>query len=468
MEAKKLYDTVISNGYCIGCGACALMDDSPFKINMDKFGQLVAHAKAEQLDKNKTKVLDVCPFSDNSKNEDELSELFFPTLENRNSEIGKYISCYAGFVKEGNFRTKGSSGGFAKWIGYQLLKEKKIDFFVQLSSNSTNDSSKLLFDYQIFQKPKEILQGSKSAYYPTTLVNILKEIKGYSGSFAITAIPCNSKALRLLALKDNELKNRLKYIIGVVCGGMKSANYSKLVGWELGIHPNNLAKIDFRQKYDNRPANEKIYQVWSNEEETKSKDVSQIYGTGYASGFFKPKACDYCDDVLAETADIAIGDAWLKKYVQDPKGTSILVVRNYDIENVLKKSHKNGQIILDSINADDAATSQRGGLRHRREGLSLRLAKKEKKGEWAPVKRVKANQFIITNKRKRIYEIREKIAQKSHVAFLEAIKANKLSVFHRKMDPLILRFAIVNFSELLPRMPRRFYLYVKSKIKNKI
>src|SRR5690606_28586708 len=101
-----------------------------------------------------------------------------------------------------------------------------------------------------------------------------------------------------------------------------------------------------RRKYDNRPANEKIYQVWSNENKTEFKDVSQIYGTGYAAGFFKPKACDYCDDVLAETSDIAIGDAWLKKYVHDPKGTSLLVVRNADIEEVLKNAQKNGQIIF--------------------------------------------------------------------------------------------------------------------------
>lgn len=464
MEPKILYDTVISNGYCIGCGACALVDDSPFKIGLDKYGQMKAQATMNQIVESSAKVLDVCPFSETSKNEDELSEIFFPDVDKKNNEIGKYISCFAGFVNENKFRSNGSSGGVAKWLGYQLLNENMIDYFVQINSNTTNEPSNLLFDYNIFQKPEDVLNGSKSAYYPTTLANIVKKIKSLPGSSAITAVPCNIKALRLLALKDDEIKRRIKYTIGVVCGGMKSANYSKLIGWELGIHPNNLTKIDFRRKYENRPANEKIYQVWSNENKTKYNDVSQIYGTGYAAGFFKPKACDFCDDVLAETADIAVGDAWLKKYVQDPKGTSLLVVRNNELLSMLEKAQKNGDVVLDNISAEDAASAQKGGLRHRRDGLSRRIEKKEKKGEWVPPKRIKARQFELTRKRKKIYDIREKIANRSHIAFYKALKANKLSVFHKEMNPLIIRFAIINFSELLPRMPRRLFLYLRSKI----
>lgn len=40
------------------------------------------------------------------------------------------------------------------------------------------------------------------------------------------------------------------------------------------------------------------------------------------------KACDFCDDVFAETADIALGDAWLPEYVQDGNGTNVVVTRN--------------------------------------------------------------------------------------------------------------------------------------------
>lgn len=460
-ESKRLYDTVIKNDYCIGCGACALVKDSPFKIEMDKYGKLVANAPYESLMTSQAKVLDVCPFSETAKNEDEISDIFYPELK-KNDKIGRYLSCFAGYVKEVGFRDKGSSGGIAKWVGYTLLKEKKIDFFVQLESSTKN--SERLFDYSIISNADDVLNGSKSAYYPTTLANIITEIKNNHGEFAITGVPCNIKALRLLSLKDDLLKSKLKYTIGIVCGGMKSANYAKLVGWELGIHPVNLAKIEYRRKYENRPANEKIYQVWSKDNKTKYRDVGQIYGTGYAAGFFKPNACDFCDDVLSETADISVGDAWLKQYVQDPKGTSLIVVRNKELFHLIKEANENEKIYLEEISSHDAASAQAGGLRHRREGLSIRIEKKQKQNKWVPPKRVFPNQFRISKKRKRIYNLREEIANKSHTAFVSALEKDNLKYFHRKMNPLIFKFGVVNFFELLPSLPRRIRLYINNKI----
>ncbi|MBF5027124.1 Coenzyme F420 hydrogenase/dehydrogenase, beta subunit C-terminal domain [Planobacterium oryzisoli] len=464
MEAKILFDTVISNDYCIGCGVCALVDDSPFRIELDKYGKLVATASKEALSISTAKVLDVCPFSGVSKNEDELSDIFFDKNIGYTKEIGKFISCYAGYVKEGSFREKGSSGGFAKWIGCELLKRNKIDYFVQLQANEDESQTDLLFDYAIFNDAEAVIKGSKSAYHPSTLANIVKKIKAMEGRFAITGVPCNIKAIRLLSLQYPELRSKIKYTIGIVCGGMKTANYSKLVGWELGIHPESLTKIDFRGKFDNRPANEKIYKVWSTNKRQESRDVSQIYGTGYAAGFFKPNPCDFCDDVLAETADISIGDAWLKKYVKDPKGTSLIVVRNQELHKILSDSLGQDTIFLESITAEEAASAQAGGLRHRRDGLSRRLMKKEKRGIWVPTKRVKPNEFEITFKRKLVYDLREKIAKKSHVAFVKALEKNDLKVFHKIMDPYILEFGIVNFFDLAPRLPRRVLMYIKRKI----
>ena len=37
-----LDNTVIKNGFCIGCGACASLKASPYKISMNKLGQYQA------------------------------------------------------------------------------------------------------------------------------------------------------------------------------------------------------------------------------------------------------------------------------------------------------------------------------------------------------------------------------------------------------------------------------------------
>ena len=36
-------------------------------------------------------------------------------------------------------------------------------------------------------------------------------------------------------------------------------------------------------------------------------------------------ACEFCDDVVGETADMSVGDAWLPGYVSDWRGTSVVV-----------------------------------------------------------------------------------------------------------------------------------------------
>ena len=164
---------------------------------------------------------------------------------------------------------------------------------------------------------------------------------------------------------------------------MKSANHAKLVGWQLGVHPNDLIGIDFRKKKVDRPANEKQYEVWSRKaHDSVYRDADGIFGTDYASGMFKPKACDFCDDVVGELADISIGDAWLEKYRHNPKGTSLIIVQNSTLLRILEESKSSDILHLDQITTEQAILSQAGGFRHRREGflIGFHLRKKIRMG----------------------------------------------------------------------------------------
>jgi coenzyme F420-reducing hydrogenase beta subunit len=437
-EFRTLYETVIKNGYCIGCGACVTVSNSPFKITMNEYGNFVVTVQQEEaLVLSDAKVLHVCPFSGKSKNENELGQLFFPDNEVQDQNLGKYLNCYAGYVNESEFRKKGSSGGFGKWIGYKLLQEKHVDYFIQLAPNQTNSAKDLLFDYKIYTHSNEVILGSKSSYYPSNLVNVIQHIKSQDGKYAITGVPCFIKTLRLLALHDKILKERIVYTIGIVCGGMKSANHAKMIGWELGVHPDNLIGIDFRRKYKDRPASQKIYQVWSSaDKKERFRNANDLFATDYGAGFFKPKACDYCDDVVAETADISIGDAWLPGFREDPEGSSLLIVRNKHLQELIIDAQKNDTIKIKTISAEEAVNSQAGGYRHRREGLSLRLKEQEIGNNWYPQKRFVPNQFTISSQREKIYKMRTLIAAKSHSAFHKALQQDSLPLFFSEMKSL--------------------------------
>lgn len=454
-ESSDLSDKVIKNGYCIGCGACASVTDSPFEMIMDEYGNIVARAGRDTEESN-AEVLGVCPFSDKAASEDEISDELFPSAGDRDRYIGKYIDCYAGYVNEGEFRQKGSSGGVGKWLGYTLLAEDKIDYLVQLHPNDSGKPGEVLFDYKFISDKDEVIKGSRSSYYPSTLAEVIKKISAMEGRCAITGVPCFIKAVRLLSRKDKGLAEKIKYTIGVICGGMKSANHSKLIAWQMGVKPDELVAIDFRRKYADRPASHKIYQVWSaNDNKERYRDAGRIFGTDWGSGYFKPNPCDFCDDVVGETADISIGDAWLERYVNDPQGTSLMVIRNNDIAGLFKRHIQNGNIIMDRISAGDVKVSQEGGFRHRREGLSYRLAILEKTGKWHPRKRVKAGEFPIDRKRRNIYRLRGKISKQSHISAHKAIVNGNLDIFFREMLPLKKKYRSAYYGKRYIRALRR-------------
>ena len=51
-----------------------------------------------------------------------------------------------------------------------------------------------------------------------------------------------------------------------------------------------------------------------------------------------PNACNYCDDVVGETSDITIGDAWLPKFDTNKGGTNLLIIRNKQIYDIILES----------------------------------------------------------------------------------------------------------------------------------
>ena len=70
-HTSSLFQTVIRGGYCIGCGACAAVKNSPFNMKLDEFGKFQATSDTEKISVLLEKELEsVCPFSDESVNED--------------------------------------------------------------------------------------------------------------------------------------------------------------------------------------------------------------------------------------------------------------------------------------------------------------------------------------------------------------------------------------------------------------
>jgi coenzyme F420 hydrogenase subunit beta len=255
------------------------------------------------------------------------------------------------------------------------------------------------------------------------------------GRYALVGIPCFIKATRLLAAADPIIAARIAMRVAIVCGHLKSARFADYLALRCEVAPDQAKAIDFRHKLSDRHAGDYAVAVTPTGSTPVVKRMAEIYGGNWGYGFFKYSACDFCDDVVGETADISVGDAWLPGYIDDGMGANIVVVRDPALVALIDQARGSGALTFDAIDPDMVAKSQDAGLRDRREGLAWRLAEKDGAGQWRPRKRVEPSRSM-PQRRQRIYALRQRISVASHAAFAAATAANSLAVFDAALRPL--------------------------------
>ena len=469
MKAKELEKTVLDGGFCIGCGGCAGVTGSPFDIKYDGYGML----RAERCftDESPVSFVKVCPFGAEALSEDKLSEIFLPTLSRQHSVIGRYISCRIGHVTEDNVRMRASSGGMGRWLLSEMLRSEYVDAVVHVRQNIGEGASQNLYEYTVTRHQDELIETARSAYYPVSFNQVITYMRENPGRYAVTGVPCFVKALRLLSLEDEKLRERIIVTVGIVCGHLKSTAFAENFGWQLGVPPEDLGGIEFRGKMEDLPANHKGVAAYSLTQHSWTPFVSskRLIGGDWGLSLFKYKACDYCDDIFAETADIVIGDAWLPDFVKDSKGSSIIVCRNPHIERMLVEGESSGSLMLVNSSPEQIVRSQAGGVRHKSEGLAYRLSVDDACNNWHPPKRVMPSSKL-SKRRQRIYSGRVELAASSHKAFLAAKKADDLAVFNRMMQGMIDSYQMSQVSKTralrrkVAKIARRLSQYIQGLI----
>lgn len=448
----ELLGSVVDGGYCIGCGLCAAVPDAPLRIQLGADGsyrpELIVDPAAGTAGPDgdaagpgtSIDVLEVCPFSGRGPDEDALAAARFAPAPHR-ADLGYHLATYAGHVVEGSFRDEGSSGGMAKWLLAELLRTGAVDRVVQVAPADPDDDDPRLFTYTIAEDLTELRRGSRAAYYPVELSAVVAQVRARPGRYAVTGVPCFVKGLRRLAAADPVIADRLAFTVGIICGHLKTTGYAESLGWQLGVEPDQLGAIDFRTKIPGRTAREKGVTAVDRAGLAREPEVVQdLFGTKYPHSFFRSSACDYCDDVLAETADVAVGDAWLPGYVGS--GNSVVVTRHPVVQQLVEAARLEGRLALDDLTPDQAAATQRGGLRDRRQGLSYRLALTERRGRWYPPKRVAPSTDLALTARW-LYRLRQVLARRSVEEFAVARRRGDLDRFVRRMGRWVAIYELV-------------------------
>ena len=247
-------DKVVQGGYCSGCGACAYISKGSMYIN--RFGEY--EPKLGQIHES---VNDVCPFLCPEENEDFLAQKFFPKLDRKTDELGYIDTVFAAHVNEGRFRADGSSGGMGSWLGVELLRKGMIDAVIHVKPACRNHSSAPFFEYGVSTTEEEIRYGAHSHYHVVEMSRVLQHIMDVKGNYLVIGVPCFVKAVRRLQLHNEVIRTRVRFVASLICGHMKSINWSLSLGWAVGIPPADFKEIKFRVKSENLPAKAYFYGV---------------------------------------------------------------------------------------------------------------------------------------------------------------------------------------------------------------
>ncbi len=277
--------------------------------------------------------------------------------------LGNYINCYTGFSTDANVRFDSSSGGMVTQLLIFALETGLIDGALVTRMKKTNPLEPEPF---IARTKQEILEASKSKYCPVPANVTLREIIENNGRYAVVGLPCHLHGVRKAELVNRQLRERIVLHLGLVCTHNDNFLQIDYLLRKYGIRSSDVAGIDFRGK--GWPGTLTLRLKSGGEVNYRFNDWVGIH----EQCFFTPYRCLVCCDQLAELSDLSFGDAWLPEFLNDHFGTSIVISRTQNGEDLLSAAKKENKVSLNSINGFKVAKSQ-GMMRFKKNGLGVRI-----------------------------------------------------------------------------------------------
>ena len=150
---------------------------------------------------------------------------------------------YAGYACDESVRSSASSGGIVSAVLIHLLQRGYDGAIV---SRITSDGS-IRAVTKVVHTSQEVLDHAGSSYIDTPVLQTVKELCK-AGSltgrrYAIVALPCQVRALRLIFRQKPELASVFNPVIGLFCrGNVQSLFYDDLLVRE-GIDPSQVLSV---------------------------------------------------------------------------------------------------------------------------------------------------------------------------------------------------------------------------------
>lgn len=412
------------NVLCTGCGVCVSESKDTLKMAWNSEGFRAPVQISANIPK---RAIQVCPFNPHPQNaikdEDVLGEEFLGDAHHFDPSAGYYEKSFVGFSKK--FRSTSSSGGLGTYVFDKLLSYGIVEhlFIVREAPNGE-------FSYQIFNDKADIQATSKTRYFPVSMEKLFEEIDQLEGRVAVSGVACFIKAIRLKQHYNPALKAKIPFLVGMICGGLKSRNFTKFLAQSAGVE-GDYTNVEYRLQDAAKPASDDAFSALDAQGKTHTLGMKSI-GDVWGSGMFNAKACDFCTDITTELADISLGDAWLPDSASDGMGYNVVIARTGLASALIQAGIASNELEMEETPVNKVVLSQREAVDHKRRGVKFRtqIGKKQLKADLPNVRKRVLDELPVGDVLVQI--LRERVRAKSHSYWAEA---KDVHLFNRLMNP---------------------------------
>jgi len=302
--AKELFEDVIDNGLCTGCGAC--ISGCPYVVAHE--GRIVFLDKCTMVDGECYKH---CPRTHTDMNA--VSQKIFG-VPYSTDEIGVALDICRVRTKDKAISEKAQDGGTVTTILALALEEGIIDAVVCTKMNEYKVPRGFLA-----RSREELLQCAGGSYEASYVLEAYSSVpKESDQKLGAVGLGCEVEALSKMKLfppKNRINSDNVKLVIGLFCGWALSPST---------FQPYLKENYDVSQivKFDIPHSPHYTFDVYT-------KSGKNSVSLDEIRKYINP-ACQYCWDMTAEFADISIGSAgsafpgWNTVVIRTKKGASLV------------------------------------------------------------------------------------------------------------------------------------------------
>jgi coenzyme F420 hydrogenase subunit beta len=357
-------DSVVNNDLCTQCGACvAMCPHDNIVITRDEHWRF--YPKVQELDPCVNHCKSLCVNICSGVHEDSSLWKKQPIVERDYDEFctGPVLQAWIGYSTDRGIRSRGTSGGLITGLLVYLLESGKIDGALIVGPNNSHP---LQHDIMIARTRAEIESSWGSKYYPMPIGHRFDELIHKTERFAVVLLGCHMRALRLMERRIPQLRKSVVMRIGIICGYCSGFKATVDQAREWGVKDlYQITRIDYRDG------------KWPGNVHIRAAPVDKqrvIYEFLTRLPFTTNHRCMICSDLMNETADITLGDAWLKELTtRKDEGWSVMAVRNPAVIPLIEAARADGALYLEEVDTETFIRSQEKPMRYKKHALKVRL-----------------------------------------------------------------------------------------------